>query len=821
MGEVYRADDLTLDQSVALKFLPEATAHDEASLQRFHNEVRIARRISHPNICRIYDIGEADGLKFLSMEYVDGEDLGSLLRRIGRLPSDKALEIARKLCAGLAAAHDKGVLHRDLKPANIMLNSEGEVVIMDFGLADLAAQITAEQIRYGTPAYMAPEQLSGKEVTTQSDLYSLGLVLYEIFTGKRAFQAETLAEIVRTRAESPSPTNPSTLVRDLDPVVERVILRCLEPDPAMRPVSALAIAAALPGGDPLAAALAAGETPSPQMVAAAGEVEGLAPRVAVPCIAVLLLVLVLSYFLGVRGSIYDRMRADLSPDVLNHRAQEIAASVGYASPPADTAYGFGDDYHYVQYARKNDRPRPNWDELLTKSPPVLEYWYRSSPRPMVALDYTDFLLTPGIVSENDPPFQTPGMVFLSLDLDGKLLSFQAMPPEREEKPEGVKPVDWSPLFAAAGLDAKQLAPAEPIWNSLSNSDTRAAWTGTWPGGTRPLRVEGAALHGKPVVFSLYGPWTPPWRQSPDQSTSRQKLAAVILISIGCFILLAAVFFAYRNVKAKRSDPQGAFRLALLVFALQMALWLLRAHFAVSKSLFFTLVIALSTSLYWGVVLALVYLALEPHVRRRWPHSMISWSRLLLGRWRDPLVGRDVLFGLILGSFWVIVIQIFLEYLIRIGDVPHIGNTDFLLGVRHTLGAGLALVPSDIQATLLWFFLIFLFRLLLRNEWLAAGAFVILFSLQQGLREEDFAVAFLVFLIIYSLAAIALVRFGLVSLAAALFLTDFLLNAPMTANFSHWFIGSTIFVYATAAALSLFAFYTALAGQKLWKEDLFE
>src|SRR5437879_11908714 len=99
------------------------------------------------------------------MEYVDGEDLGSLLRRIGRLPGDKALEIARKICAGLAAAHDKGVLHRDLKPANIMLDSEGEAVITDFGLADLAANITADQIRYGTPAYMAPEQLAGREVT--------------------------------------------------------------------------------------------------------------------------------------------------------------------------------------------------------------------------------------------------------------------------------------------------------------------------------------------------------------------------------------------------------------------------------------------------------------------------------------------------------------------------------------------------------------------------------------------------------------------------------------------------------------------------------
>ena len=122
MGEVYRADDLKLGQPVALKFLPESAARNPDRLARFHSEVRIARQVSHPNVCRVYDIGEIDGAAFLSMEYVDGEDLGSLLRRIGRLPGDKALEIARKLCAGLAAAHDKGVLHRDLKPANIMLD---------------------------------------------------------------------------------------------------------------------------------------------------------------------------------------------------------------------------------------------------------------------------------------------------------------------------------------------------------------------------------------------------------------------------------------------------------------------------------------------------------------------------------------------------------------------------------------------------------------------------------------------------------------------------------------------------------------------------
>jgi len=126
MGEVYRAEDLKLSQTVALKFLPESIAHDGAALARLHREVRIARQVSHPNVCRMYDLSEADGCYFLSMEYVDGEDLGSLLRRIGRLPSDKALEISRKLCAGLAAAHAKGVLHRDLKPANVMLDARGQ-----------------------------------------------------------------------------------------------------------------------------------------------------------------------------------------------------------------------------------------------------------------------------------------------------------------------------------------------------------------------------------------------------------------------------------------------------------------------------------------------------------------------------------------------------------------------------------------------------------------------------------------------------------------------------------------------------------------------
>ena len=178
MGEVYRADDLKLGQPVALKFLPEALQGDAERLERFYNEARTAREVSHPAVCRVHDIGDVDGHHFLSMEYVDGEDLASLVRRIGRLPGDKATDIARQICAGLAAAHAKGVLHRDLKPQNLMLDGRGKVRITDFGLAGLAETIQGDDVRSGTPAYMSPEQLAGREVTLRSDIYALGLVLY-------------------------------------------------------------------------------------------------------------------------------------------------------------------------------------------------------------------------------------------------------------------------------------------------------------------------------------------------------------------------------------------------------------------------------------------------------------------------------------------------------------------------------------------------------------------------------------------------------------------------------------------------------------------
>src|SRR6185369_4353738 len=225
MGDVYRADDLRLGKVVALKLLGTQSA-PSSDLDRFTSEVRLARDIAHPNVCRVYDIGEADGWHYLSMEYIDGETLASLLRRIGSLPAEKALDVARQLCAGLAAAHDRGVLHRDLKPGNIMLDGRGQVRIVDLGFATPIADPTSDVA--GTPAYMAPEQLRGEYASERSDLFALGAVLYEVFTGQRLFRARSFAERL-VSAEG----GPPALARlaGIDPAVETAIRSCLETDP--------------------------------------------------------------------------------------------------------------------------------------------------------------------------------------------------------------------------------------------------------------------------------------------------------------------------------------------------------------------------------------------------------------------------------------------------------------------------------------------------------------------------------------------------------------------------------------------------------------
>ena len=596
MGEVYRADDLRLGQPVALKFLPQDLHHDPIRLAQFHNEVRTARDVSHANVCRVYDIGEIDGLLYLSMEYVDGEDLATSLRRIGRFPEDKAVDIARQLCAGLAAAHQRGIVHRDLKPANVMLDGAGRVRVMDFGLAAVGR---VEDIRAGTPAYMAPEQLHGREVTARSDIFALGLVMYELFTGRRAFSATTLGDLV-AQHETRSMTPPSTIVTAIDPAIERAILRCLDPDPGRRPASALAVSAALPGGDPLAAALAAGETPSPEMVAAAGQGAGLEPRVAWAVFLTVLAGMAASFALALRTSPLDRMRPSYPPEVLAQKARDSLRQLGLTARPGDEAYGFGWNDALTEHVKTNDKPAPRWDAVFSQRPSPLYFWYRQSREPLISTTFHSDLLTPGIVDTDDPPPVMSGMAEVTLDHAGRLTLFETIPAQRLDAPVVPAPVDWGPLFALADLDRTKLQPAEPLWNWLAASDTRAAWTGTWPGSGRPLRVEAAALGGRPVAFMLAGPWRKAGRM-PDDSP-RQNAAVMVLFALAFSVLGGATMLARANLRQGRGDWRGATRLGAGMSIMLIGLWLCHVHLVASLGLLAMFLLAVCTSVFYGVLL---------------------------------------------------------------------------------------------------------------------------------------------------------------------------------------------------------------------------
>lgn len=780
MGRVFRADDLLLGIQVALKFLPESLKDDPDRLARFYGEVRIAREISHPNVCRVHDIGEVDGTPFLSMEYVDGDSLASLLRRAGRMSGERASEVARQICAGLAAAHNKGVLHRDLKPDNIIIDARGKVRLADFGLAAWSGGVERGDVRSGTPAYMSPEQIEGREVTTASDIYSLGLVLYEIFTGKRAFEGKSAAEYSRAHREE-APGRPSAHVTDLNPVIEEIVLQCLEKDPASRPASALSVAAALPGGDALAQALAAGEVPSAALLATAKGHDHVAPKLAYGVVGLL----ALAFFLVPRVSIESRflrgVPMDKPPAVLEFDAKAHLKSFGYGGG-ADWASGYDVDDDYVvrpleELSKERDQVRAGW-------PVVLRYWYRESPRGMEPWSPT------GGVSMGNPPLLLAGMTRTIVDTRGRLVSFDATPPSTEE-PAEPKAAPWEALFAAAGLDRSRFSETTPQWNPPVHTDARAAWKGSsseWP--ELQVRVEAASYRGQPVYFRIVYPWTNPERSGIQLMSQGQRIANGIYFSLFVGILVVAGYFAWRNFAAGQGDQRGGLRLALAVMLIDLAAWLLNAHVLsnpISQIVF--VLRAMGGSLLIGAITFMFYLALEPDVRRRSPDLIMGWTRFIWGRWRDPRVGRDLLIGLAAAATTALIVPLLVAIAEAMGTPQ--GSVTFMnVDFVRTLSGALARVFSTYQqapALAMGVTVVFLLlERLLKRRALAATALLILLAIPNGLQQGTSLVAGMALaFFIMTLPVLAFVKGGMLAFAAFITTAILLLDVPLTSDFSHW------------------------------------
>jgi serine/threonine-protein kinase len=820
MGEVYRADDLKLGQPAALKFLPPGLERDRHRLERFLNEVRVALKVTHPNVCRVYDIGDVDGHQYLSMEYVDGEDLASLLKRIGRLPEDKAVQIARQLCAGLAAAHDQGILHRDLKPANVMIDGRGRARITDFGLAGLAAGFEGAEVRAGTPGYMAPEQVSGQHVSARSDIYSLGLVLYELFTGKQPYAAKSVAEIARLRESAP--TSPSSHVSGLDPGIERVILRCLEKDPAARPPSALAVAAALPGGDPLAAALAAGETPSPEMVADTGGEGALQPKWAVPILVYTLLMLGIVAWITGRTGLLGRVPMEKPPLALAERASQIASRLGYSDTPADTAYGFDARWSYRRHVAETDPSPTRWDRLASERPAAIFFWYRQSPRTLVPAN------PESRVYFNEPPVRISGMLNLQLDSRGRLEYLKAVPPQFDETVEPAADPDWTAAFEEAGLGLATFTPTDPRWIGEAYCDKRQAWLGAYPDQSEPeIRVEACSYRGKPVYFNIFHPWDKPGRAGPVTRTTQEKVQSLIAGLLFIAVLIGCALLARRNMQLGRGDRRGALRVAAFIGVANMGAWLLQAsHVADMNQETNLFTFSLAHALWDAAFTWLLYMALEPFVRRRWPESIVSWSRLLAGRFRDPLVGRHLLFGAVLGVTMAALVQLpdLLPAWLGAAPGPPSG-TDFdtLLGTRWVVGELFWGMRHSIRNPMFILVVLVLFRFTLRNSWVALAALVAVQTATNVLGEQEHLwIHISVSALVWTLAGLFLMYFGLVStITGYLLAIELTRDHPLTLDLSTWYAGSSIVALAAGVAIILYSFYVCLGGRSLWAAELTE
>ena len=312
---------------------------------------------------------------------------------------------------------------------------------------------------------------------------------------------------------------------------------------------------------------------------------------------------------------------------------------------------------------------------------------------------------------------------------------------------------------------------------------------------------------------LIGDWQKPWRMA-DATSSETTAYLVLLLGVTVVILAGAAILARRNIREGRGDRRGAVRLAAYMSAVLMALWVCQVHVAATLGLFALFLLAVCTSVFYGVLLWTVYLALEPFVRRHWPRVLVSWTNVLTGRASDAVVGRDALIGVALGIWFALLFRAIAAFEWD-GPINFPGEVDLLLGLRSTIGVVLQEALYAIRNVLLYFFILFVLRMMLRSQWAAIIAFTAFFTLLNALGNERVWLGGVIGLLYFGTAAFVIVRFGgLLAFVVGAFVSSLLFDVVLTLDSSAWYLGSTAFVLAVVAALTIWAFYTA-TGRRPW------
>lgn len=796
MGEVYLAHDELLGETVALKTLSPALATSREGIATLIEEAKAARAVSHPHVCRVFDAGLADGVPYLAMEYVRGRDLSACLGSDGRLGRDAALRLARQLAQALSAIHGKGLLHRDLKPANVLIDDHGNAHLTDFGLAGPVTAPDARSPGAGTPGYVAPEVLAGAPPSVASDLFAFGVMLFEAVTGRRAFLSHaSVRALAAKRDDAPS------LARfgvETDPVLERIIAACLAPDPAERPHSAGALAAALTIDDPLTAVIALGQHPSPRVIAASGARGFLEARQAIRAGLAVLSMLAGYAVLTAHTVSPEAAGLDRSPE---HWAESARVVIEEAGVPADERGRSYRGYGGFGGARE---PGMLYPRGLGDRGDDVFFWYRESRDGFANWNLLSTITNSGRVSETEPPLTdfTSQTVWIDPRYD-RLVWFQTTPAPIEERTATQGEADFAPLFARAALDSSRLVRAQPVIALATACAERWSWQGTIE--AREIVVEAGALEGRPCLFAVFE------RAKDDaasaRAASREDLAFVFVYVFSPLLLFAALGLAWVNLRRGRGDPWGAFRLAIFAFVTLALEYVLATDYPSSPPIAAIFVVGgLAPPLLGATGAFVLYMAFEPWAQRFWPRTLVSWSRLLQRRIDDPLVASHVVIGVLMGIAIEMAASacVAADALATRQELPLArAALASLPGVRHALAFVCNAPFEGLFLALIWLSLLVVFRAIARRASFAITLTVVAAALPLALMvPKPLSFLALAGLVQAAVGVTVLVRYGLLPCAVAETCSYLLANVPMTLDPGAWFAASPVAAFGTIALLGL-------------------
>jgi hypothetical protein len=513
-----------------------------------------------------------------------------------------------------------------------------------------------------------------------------------------------------------------------------------------------------------------------------------------------------------------------SNDSLKDRAQELIERFGYAAAPVDTAFGWDLSEEYLRTTQPQQASTSPWPALSTGRTGTATFWYRTSPTLLVP-SYSNNRPTPG-----DPPLILSEMRRIRLDSYGRLIEFHSITPQVEPPtPSSVTAPDWAPLFEAAGLPLASFHESPPHWTPRGFADERRAWDGPLPGVPDvTVRVEAAAYRGRPVFFSVLPPWAAPGLMAPASESSAGQWLLTIAIVIAAILLVATAILARQHLKSGRGDRRGGFRTAAVLFVVVAAGFLLRTRVFPSLGVEYEkLGIILSFSLYPAAQLWLFYIALEPYVRRFWPQLLIGWTRLISGRARDPLVGRDVLVGVAagaIGAFLIVSRQLIPHVLGLRPLAPELPGEMLLFGSRHVLAVALQTIRRAMGDSIEILGIVVLLKIFVRRPWivLVFSAIVLLPIVISGTSAaQEPAVELVIAGLGIVLVLSVLLRFGLLSLTVTFYTFLLIETFPPTLDFSRPYAATSMALLGSIAAVSIFGFVASRGDEPLFGRALLD